>query len=112
MMRVSPRSVIPRKRETAEMAEVIVLARALRWRRIYHTHDSRRSNPGFPDLVLCKPPRLLFLEIKVLPGGRESDPQIEWMRALRECGAEAYTVWLPDEWNALRDLLSSAERIR
>lgn len=30
----------------------------------YHTHDSRRSNEGFPDWVLWKPGRLIFAELK------------------------------------------------
>jgi hypothetical protein len=30
----------------------------------YHVADSRRSRPGFPDLVLIKPPKVIFLEVK------------------------------------------------
>jgi hypothetical protein len=52
--------------------------------RVYHTHDSRRSEPGFPDLVLCRPPRVLFVELKV--GRRRlSDDQVAWLELLEQC---------------------------
>jgi hypothetical protein len=49
---------------------VVELAKRLGYL-VYHTFDSRRSNPGWPDLVLCKPPRLIFAELKV--GVTEAD---------------------------------------
>ena len=42
---------------------VIELFRLNNWI-VYHTRDSRRSEPGFPDLVMARPPVLLFAEIK------------------------------------------------
>lgn len=36
-------------------AQVLDLARLTGWL-CYHPHDSRRSAPGFPDLVLVRPP--------------------------------------------------------
>lgn len=45
----SPRWV----RERDFQAAVMELARLLGWR-VYHTWDSRKSEPGFPDLVLVR----------------------------------------------------------
>lgn len=77
-----------RKDPTAEAAfqdEVLGLARLYGWR-AYHTHDSRRSAPGFPDLVLVRPPRLIFAELKT-DTGRVKPEQEAWLEALAEVGA-------------------------
>lgn len=52
----------------------------------YHTHDSRRSEPGFPDLVCVKQGRILFLEIKK-QRGRVSPEQRRWIDALAVIGS-------------------------
>jgi hypothetical protein len=69
--------------ETRLQLQVIELANRLGFR-AYHTHDSRRSEPGFPDLVLVKPPRVVFVELKV---GRKqlTDSQKAWMFDLEHC---------------------------
>lgn len=56
---------------------------------VYHTHDSRRSEPGFPDLVLVHPRRgeLVFAELKS-DTGRVSHEQRAWLEALAECQAQ------------------------
>lgn len=47
--------------------------------RVYHTHDSRRSEPGFPDLLAIRGGRLLAIELKV--GRRQvTAEQREWLR--------------------------------
>jgi predicted GNAT family acetyltransferase len=45
----------------------------------YHTHDARRSEPGFPDLIAIRGSRLLAIELKV---GRYqlTTAQREWLR--------------------------------
>ena len=62
----------------------------------YHTHDSRRSAPGFPDLVLARGKRVIFAELKSA-GGRLSITQKEWLDTLEHTPAEVY-VWRPKDW--------------
>ncbi|HYI67091.1 MAG TPA: VRR-NUC domain-containing protein [Candidatus Limnocylindrales bacterium] len=69
--------------EAALQVRVVGLARAHGWT-AYHTNDSRRSEAGFPDLVLVRPPRVLFVELKV--GHRQlTVDQQRWMRLLEGC---------------------------
>lgn len=70
---------------------VVFYARSRGWK-IYHTYDSRRSEPGFPDLVLVRD-KVLYRELKT-EKGRLSVPQKEWGQSLSEAGAD-YKVWRP-----------------
>jgi hypothetical protein len=65
----------------------------------YHTHDSRRSQPGFPDLVLVhdKQRRLIFAELKAELGSL-SRAQRQWGRHLLDAGHGEYHVWRPSDW--------------
>lgn len=66
----------------------------------YHTHDSRRSEPGFPDLVLVRSPSVVFAELKT-DTGRLTPAQAAWLEALKQCsGIEAH-VWRPGDWDAI-----------
>ena len=62
----------------------------------YHTHDSRRSEPGFPDLVIVGPNGVLYRELKTMTG-RVHPNQQKWIRALADAGADV-AVWRPDQW--------------
>ena len=81
---------------------VLTVAYLNRWR-VYHTHDSRRSVPGFPDLVLVKGKQLIFAELKTKRGNL-STPQKEWLDALRLTGVTA-EVWRPQGETAILALL-------
>ena len=80
----------------------------------YHTFDSRRCTPGFPDLVLCKIPSqqasgnvaqgLIFVELKS-QRGRLRREQVVWITALRSAGQEVH-VWRP------RDLDEAIARLQ
>jgi len=80
-------------------AQIIELAGLAGWRLIYHTHDSRRSTAGFPDLVMMRPPEILVLEVK-REKGRLTPEQGEWIDGFRACGIEAHVV-RPSEWERL-----------
>lgn len=59
----------------------------------YHTHDSRRSEPGFPDLVICGDNGVLYRELKTQKG-RLTGPQNYWLERLTRAGQDA-AVWRP-----------------
>ena len=81
--------VVARRTESGYQRTILQLARLLGWR-AYHTHDSRRSAAGYPDLTLCRGDRLLFVELKSLKG-RTSPEQRAWLDALRRVpGVEVY----------------------
>lgn len=70
----------------------------------YCTFDSRRSVAGFPDLVLLRPPRLVFVELKS-EHGRLTDAQENWLDYLRGVpGVEAF-CWRPHDWDAIEECL-------
>lgn len=77
-------------------SQVVAQAKALGWM-VYHTHDSRRSEPGFPDLVLVHARHgVLFRELK-RASGRVSAAQKAWLAGLEAAGADA-AVWWPEEF--------------
>ena len=79
------------------------LARIFGWAE-YHTWHSLHSPSGFPDLVLVKPPRVIFAELKV--GKRQPTPaQREWLNLLSQCpGVECY-LWYPEDWDEIQRVL-------
>lgn len=73
----------------------------------YHTWNSQRSTPGFPDLVLVKPPRVIFAECKVdnEKKGKLTVAQKVWLEWLDECpGVESY-CWRPRDIQEIADVL-------
>lgn len=64
----------------------------------YHTHDSRRSAAGYPDLHLVNGPLgiSIFRELKTMKGTLTADQRM-WIRALRMAGVDA-DVWRPIDW--------------
>ena len=85
-------------------AGVLKLARFHGFQLRYHTHDSRRSAPGFPDLVLVntRTGRVLFRELKTNKG-RVSPDQQAWLDGLTACGMDA-GVWRPNDLDSGRVL--------
>jgi len=78
----------------AEMTDLFCeLADKLNWSPRYHTHDSRRSVPGFPDWVLIHrgQRRILFVELKGF-GGFATDEQRAFLAAINDAGGEAYLI--------------------
>ena len=97
--RTSPRERVQQHMTEAELQQNVVdLARFCGWM-VHHTHDSRRSEPGFPDLVLMHDhprPAVLFVELKTA-AGRVSREQMEWL-SMFDRVAETACVWRPEHW--------------
>ncbi len=93
----------PKTTEKQFQAMVERLAKLLGWE-AYHTHDSRRSQPGFPDLVLVHPTRgVLFAELKA-DAGKVRPNQERWIALLTQAGADA-RVWRPKDWPEIERVL-------
>lgn len=83
---------VPALSEARWQRQVLTLARLHGWW-TYHVQDSRRSAPGWPDLVLLRPPSVLLVELKT-DHGRLSAAQRQVLDALATCGLEVH-VWRP-----------------
>lgn len=75
-------------------ATIIEIAHHFRWEP-HHQFDSRRSQPGWPDLVLLKPPQAIFAELKT-ETGKVSAAQARAIEQLADCGFEV-AVWRPSQ---------------
>jgi hypothetical protein len=77
--------------ETGFQQFIIDLAKLSGWR-WYHTHTSRHSASGFPDLILVRPPRLLAWELKA-DGKDPTKPQQEWLDAVNWAVIATIQAW-------------------
>ena len=90
------------------LAAVIELATLCHWL-VYHTYDSRRSQAGFPDLVLVKPDKLIFAELKTAKG-TVRPAQKEWLDTLAAVSIDQSQIeiylWRPDDWDGIVKILA------
>lgn len=93
---------VPGISEAQWQANVLRLADLGAWTS-YHTHDSRRSRKGFPDLVLIRPGEMLVAELKT-DTGRLTPEQEQWLYLFATAGVETQ-VWRP------RDLAAVTARL-
>lgn len=68
----------------------------------YHTHDSRKSTPGWPDVALAHPDGgpLYLWELKSARG-QVSPAQRRWLEALAHCTHVETAVYRPGDWPAI-----------
>lgn len=91
--------------------QVEQLAARLNWR-FYHTHNSRHSGSGFPDLVLVRRGRLIFAELKTdAKASKVTDAQAAWLTELKIVqdlaplkSLEVF-VWRPSQLNEVLEAL-------
>jgi Holliday junction resolvase len=95
--------------------QVLELAKLTGWRAA-HFRPAKTSKgwrtpvsgdgEGFPDLVLVRPPVVLFAELKSEGGGKLRPEQAAWLEALGRCGrVEAY-LWRPSSWPEIEKTLT------
>lgn len=95
---------LPEQSEADFQRQVLKLAALCGWR-AYHTWTSIHSAAGFPDLVLVRQPRVLFVELK-RQSGKVSDAQQQWLDELAACGQSVY-VWRPSDWDEVVSVLGA-----
>lgn len=92
---VSEREFMEQVRQLAELQGFL----------IYHTHDSRRSNPGFPDLFCVRNGKALAIELKV-GHNRLTTAQEEWLVQLQAVPGIETFIFRPDDWSRLEEVLT------
>ena len=95
--------------EKAFMAAIIRVAREHSWL-VYHTHDSRKSAPGYVDLTLARlpgpgrPGEVIWSELKV--AAPLTIEQEKWLATLSYVQHTETYVWRPDDMPAIVARLS------
>ncbi len=100
--------------ETSFQSVVVEVARLSGWK-VAHFRAARTAKgwrtpvtadgAGWPDLVLVRPPRIIFAELKSETG--ELRPrQTEWLDVLRLLPQAETFVWRPGDWAALVETLT------
>jgi len=87
------------------MGELVELLGRFGWL-AYHTHDSRHSAAGFPDIIAIRDGRLLAIETKSSSGVVSSD-QRAWLVAFAGVpGAAAYVIRPADDLSGLLAIMA------
>ena len=93
----------PKLSEKEFMAAVVALAKRNGFL-VYHTYDSRKSEPGFLDLTMVRGCLLIFAELKT-DEGQLTAAQRNWYEALAQTFARVY-VWRPRDWARIEEVLA------
>lgn len=102
--------VYPKLTERRFMGQVLTLARLFGWaawhdeatnapRRCWQcgaVQKVPRNRSGWPDLVLVRPPKLMFAELKSTRG-RVTRDQGAWLSLLRRVTSVEVVVWRPSD---------------
>lgn len=100
----------------AEFQEMIVARARVRGWSVHHDRGDYRKaiagDPGFPDLVLAKKGRVLFIEVKSARGGA-TDAQKHWLTQLNpgwdfpdKLDSELHVaIWRPADWPHIQQIL-------
>jgi len=93
--------------EKAFFSQVEDLLKRFQWE-FEHTFEqgvyARRTTKGFPDIVACRPPRLLFIELKS-ERGKVTEAQQEWLDALKATGKVEVYLWKPSQFEEIVEIL-------
>ena len=99
--------IISHMNEKAFQEIVVTTARENGWM-VYHTYDSRKSEPGFPDLCMVKNGWILFVELKT-DKGKVTTAQRQWIeqfiRHQYDCQNLLVEIWRPHIWDEKKKLL-------
>ncbi len=100
------------------LRQVIELARVFGWRTAHFRPAMTASGrwvtavqgngKGFPDLVLVRGDRILFVELKT-DVGRLTNEQADWLSALKAAGAAVY-LWRPADWEQIVATLKGEDK--
>ncbi|HAM40588.1 MAG TPA: hypothetical protein DCP69_04435 [Candidatus Omnitrophica bacterium] len=90
------------------LAAIISLAKLNGWA-TYHTHDSRRSDPGFPDLVAVRGAQMLIMEAK-REKGRVTPEQQAWIDRLWQVKYVTASVVRPHDLDEIARVLTARAR--
>jgi Holliday junction resolvase len=99
--------------EQAFLRRIVRLARQAGWR-VFHPAPARfgkawrtpyAGDRGFPDLVLVRPPKVLFIELKA-QRGKPTPEQQEWLTALGACSEVHACIWREGDSEVIGKILS------
>ena len=88
----------------ADFQRAVVEYAKLRGWQCYTHADSRRATPGWPDLVLLRPPVALFVELKT-DKGKARPAQLETLNLLARCEVMQTYIWRPKHWDSIMEVL-------
>ena len=86
------------------LSQIKDLAKIYHWR-LYHPFLSKWSERGFPDLVLLRPPRIIFAELK-RDDGKLTPSQQEWADLLKACPGVEYYCFRPSDIDGIVKILA------
>jgi hypothetical protein len=89
--------------EKSFQRRVVQLAELYGWV-AWHQLDSTGTRAGLPDLILLRPPRVVFAELKS-QHGRVRLEQAQTIALLEHCPGVQVFCWRPSDWQQIVEVL-------
>jgi hypothetical protein len=98
---------LPPITEARFQKQILEAALLAGWVFAYHPWLSVKSAPGWPDVTLVKPGRMLMFEVKS-EKGRLTTTQAAWLEVLNTVPGITARCVRPSDWDDIVELLRSA----